>query len=198
MLLLITGIAIFFGAHLLPTRTGLREQLRIRFGAKPYELGFIVASVVGLGLMAYGYASVQYLPGKNPVIWSPPAWSKHVAWLLMLPSAILLAAAYIPSRIRDAVGHPMLLATKVWAFAHLFANGRLAAVLLFGSFLAWAVIDLISVKRRGAKGPLGARRGTLGGDLVAATAGTEVYTFMMVWGHAKLIGVALIPSVLGP
>jgi uncharacterized membrane protein len=198
MLLLIIGIGVFFGVHLIPTRTGLRDQLRGRFGAKPYELGFIIASFIGLGLMIYGYGAVQNSPGKNPVIWSPPSWSKHVAWLLMLPSAILLAAAYIPSRIRDATGHPMLLATKIWAFAHLFANGRLAAILLFGSFLAWAVIDLISVKRRGAKGPLGTRQGTFGGDVAAIAAGTAFYAFMMVWGHAKLIGVALIPYTLGP
>ena len=107
-------------------------------------------------------------------------------WLAM----ILLAASLIPSRIRDWVGHPMLLSTQLWATGHLLANGSAAAILLFGSFLAWSVLDLISVRRRGAKGPLGARTATAGGDAAAVALGTTAYLFMLLWGHAWLIGVA--------
>jgi uncharacterized membrane protein len=189
MLLLVIGLVIFFAAHLLPAQVEFRSALRARFGAKPYELGFIIVSFVGLALIGYAYARLQGLPGKNPVLWVPPTWTRHLLWLLMLPAFILLAAAYVPSRIRDAVGHPMLLSTKLWATGHLLANGRLAAVLLFGAFLTWAVIDLISVKKRGAKGPLGTRQGTLGGDAAAIGLGTVAYIFMLLWGHAWLIGV---------
>ena len=109
----------------------------------------------GLALIAIGYHKLQVMPGKNPVLWTPPLWTRHVAFTLMLPAMILLVAAYVPSRIRTAVGHPMLAAVKIWATAHLLANGDLGSVVLFGSFLAWAIVDRISVKRRNAPGPLG-------------------------------------------
>ena len=152
-----------------------------------------MVSLIGLALIIYGYGKVQMLPAKNPQLWLPPLWTKHLLWALMLPALILLAASNIPSRIRTAVGHPMLLSVKIWALGHLLANGTLAAVLLFGSFLAWAVFDLISVKRRGAKGPLGSREGTITGDIAAVGIGTALWAFMLYWGHAKLIGVALVP-----
>jgi uncharacterized membrane protein len=192
MIIMIIGLVIFFGAHLLPTQVGFRAQLRDRLGAKPYELWFILVSLIGLVLIVYGYGRIQGMPGKNPFLWVPPIWTKHLLWLLMWPAFVLLAASNIPSRIRDRVGHPMLLATMIWALGHLLANGTVAAVLLFGSFLAWAVIDLMSVKRRGARGPLGDRTGTMKGDLSAVAIGTAAYVFMLLWGHAWLIGVPLL------
>ena len=101
-------------------------------------------------LIVLGYHKLQIMPGKNPQLWNPPVWSRHLAFVLMLPSFVLLVAAYVPSRIRTAVKHPMLAAVKIWAFAHLLANGDLGSLVLFGSFLAWAVYDRISVKRRAA------------------------------------------------
>ncbi len=57
--------------------------------------------------------------------------------------------AYVPgNRIKAAVAHPMVLGVKVWAVAHLISNGTLADVLLFGAFLAWAVADFRSARRR--------------------------------------------------
>ncbi len=94
----------------------------------------------------------------NPEIYTPPIWLRHITLLLMWPSMILLVAAKVPSRIRTMAKHPMLVGIKLWAFAHLLANGDLASLILFGSFLAWAVVDRISVKRRAALGPLGTRR----------------------------------------
>ncbi len=190
MLLLIIGLVIFFASHVLPMQVALRRDLRERLGAKPYELGIIVASLIGLALIVYGYGKVQGLPGKNPILWVPPVWTKHLLWMIMWLAMILLAASLIPSRIRDWVGHPMLLSTQLWATGHLLANGSAAAILLFGSFLAWSVLDLISVRRRGAKGPLGARTATAGGDAAAVALGTTAYLFMLLWGHAWLIGVA--------
>ena len=191
MLLLVLGLTLFLGVHLVPTHPALRNDLRVRFGTTPYRMGFTVVSLIGFALIVYGYGKVQMLLGKNPQLWMPPVWTKHIAWLLMLPSLILLAASNIPSRIRSAVGHPMLLGIKIWAVAHLLANGTLAAVILFSTFLVWAVYDLISVKKRGAKGPLGSQEGTVGGDVAAVAIGTAFWAFMLFWGHAKLIGVAL-------
>lgn len=193
MLLLIVGLLVFFAAHLAPTQSALRASLVERFGEGPYKIAFAVLSAIGLALIVLGWSKLALHPGKNPVLWDPPLWTRHVAIALMLPAFVLLLAAYIPSRIRDAVRHPMLTAVKIWAFAHLLANGDLASLLLFGSFLAYAVFDRISVKKRGALGPLGSRAGTLQGDLVAVGAGVAAYLAFLFWGHDLLIGASPLP-----
>lgn len=192
MLTLVIGLAIFIGVHLVPTNPAVREALRKRFGATAYQIGFSVVSLIGLVVLIYGFGKVQALPGKNPQLWYPPVWTKHLAYAAMLPALILLVAAYVPSRIRDVVGHPMLLAIKIWALAHLIANGRLAHLVLFGALLAWAVYDLISAKKRNARGPLGAKSGTLKGDLIAIVVGTVLYGWLLMGGHGALIGIPLI------
>lgn len=191
MLLLIIGLVVFFAIHLVPTEPTLRAGLATRFGEPAYKAVFAVISVIGLVLIVYGYHKLQVSPGKNPDLWYPPKWLRHIALLLMLVSMILLVAAYVPSRIRDAVQHPMLLSIKVWAVGHLLANGDLASVVLFGSFLAWAIFDRISVKRRAALGPLGARKGGgLINDVIVLGAGTALYVALLLWGHKALIGVS--------
>jgi uncharacterized membrane protein len=197
MLLLVVGLIIFFGIHLVPTNPGLRNGLRDRFGATPYQIAFSVLSLLGFALIVTGYHKLQILPGKNPQLWVPPTWTKHVAFALMLPALILLVAAYVPSRIRTAAKHPMLLAIKIWALAHLIANGTLGALVLFLSFLAFAVYDRISVKRRAAAGPLGNRTGGIGGDLTVLAVGTALYAFMLLYGHQALINKALIAVRIG-
>jgi uncharacterized membrane protein len=143
-------------------------------------------------LIVLGYGQMQGLGRGNPELWVPPAWTRHLVLLLMIPSMVLLVAAYVPSRIRSVVGHPMLAALKTWAFAHLLANGDLASVLLFGSLLAYGVWDRISVSDRPSPGPLGAAKGGIIGDVVAVVAGLALYAFMLLWGHAWLIGVPLL------
>ena len=111
---------------------------------------------------------------------------------LVLPVFVLLLAAYLPGRIQRAARHPMLLAVKLWALAHLLANGTLADVLLFGGFLAWAVVDRISVKRRAAAGQLRAGPALPGGranDAIALVGGLGIYVLFVVWAHAWLVGV---------
>ncbi|HXF54657.1 MAG TPA: NnrU family protein [Hyphomicrobiaceae bacterium] len=194
MLTLIIGLALFFLIHLVPTRPELRRGLVERFGEGGYKIGFSLISAVALVLIVFGYGKLQGAPGKNPELWVAPIWARHVALALMLPAFVLLAAAYIPSRIRSAVQHPMLAAVKIWALAHLFANGDLASVALFGGFLAFAAYDRMSVARRGARGPLGERKGGLAQDLIAVAIGVGLYLFMLLFGHAWLIGVPLLPG----
>ena len=193
MTLLILGLILFLGVHLVPVATGLRERLVTALGQGGYMGLFSLISLAGLILIVWGF-------GQRPFIalWDPPGWTRHVAFLLMLPALILLAAAYIPSRIRTAAKHPMLAAIKLWALAHLLANGDLGSLLLFGGFLAFGVIDRISVKRRSALGPLGERQGGLGGDLAAIGVGLAAYAFMLFWGHEHLIGVPLLSDVTIP
>lgn len=191
MLPLLVGLLVFFVIHLVPTQPDVRSGLIARFGEAAYKGIFSVVSLIGLGLIVVGYAKMQMMPGKNPALWYPPLWLRHVALGLMLPSMILLVAAYVPSRIRDMVKHPMLAAIKLWALAHLLSNGDLASVVLFGSFLAWAIFDRISVKRRAALGPLGTRSGgPVMNDALVVGAGVALYMLLLHGGHKMLIGVS--------
>jgi len=192
MLLLVVGLSIFFLGHLVPTQPEVRNGLIRRFGERAYQGLFALVALIGLALIVAGYVKLQGLAGKNPQVWVPPAWTRHAAFVLMIPAMVLLAAAYVPSRIRTALQHPMLAAVKIWAFAHLIANGDLASLLLFGSFLAYAVYDRISVKKRAALGPLGVRKGSGLGDAMAVAAGLALYAFILFWGHGWLIGVPLV------
>jgi uncharacterized membrane protein len=194
MLLMVVGLIVFVLIHLVPTASDVRRALVERLGEGTYKIAFSVISAIGLALIVYGYGKLYATPGKNPQIWSPPNGMRHATMLLMLVSFVLLAAAYIPSRIRTAVKHPMLAAVKLWALAHLLVRGDLASMVLFGTLLAWAVYDRISVKQRAALGPLGTRTGGLAGDVAVLAVGVGLYVVMLLWGHARLIGVPLVPG----
>ncbi len=191
MMLLIVGLIIFLGLHVLPTIPEVRDGFRDRLGAATYKGLFSVLSLIGFALIILGYHKMQLHPGKNPVLWDPPVWTRHIAALLMLPAMILIVAANVPSRIRSAVKHPMLLAIKLWALAHLLANGDVASLLLFGSFLGYAIYDRISVKQRGALGPLGdAQPARVLNDVIVVGVGVVLYAGLLFGGHEWLIGVA--------
>lgn len=194
MLLLILGLLVFFAIHMVPTSPELRQGMVERFGAGPYKVIFSVFSLLGLALIVYGYHKLQINPGKNPVLWDPPSWTRHIAFLLMIPAFILLVAFLVPSRIRTIAKHPMLGAIKFWALAHLLTNGDLGALVLFGSFLAFAVYDRISVKHRAAPNPLGSAAGGPLNDVIVVVGGLALYALMLFWGHGVLIGVPLVSA----
>jgi uncharacterized membrane protein len=190
MLVLVIGLIVFFAIHLVPGNVDLRNGLIGRFGETGYKVIFGVLSLVGLTLIVLGFHKLQIHPGKNPQLWVPPVWMRHFAIALMLPAIIALVAAYIPSHIHTALKHPMLVAIKIWALAHLLANGDLAALVLFGSFLAFAVYDRISVKRRHALGPLGAKTGPWRNDAIVVVIGIGLYLAILFWLHQLIIGVS--------
>ncbi len=190
MLVMVIGLVVFFAIHLIPSNTELRNGLVVRFGDTGYKAIFSVLSLIGMALIVLGFAKLQMHPGKNPQLWVPPLWGRHVALALMLPAMIALVAAYVPSRIHTILKHPMLVAIKIWALAHLLANGDLAGLVLFGSFLAYAVYDRISVRRRGALGPLGTKTGPWFNDVVVLVLGTGLYVVLLLWAHQLLIGVS--------
>jgi uncharacterized membrane protein len=192
MWMLLAGLLLFFAVHLVPTRPPLRAGVVGRIGSGPYMGLFTLLSLAALALIVLGYGQMQGLGRGNPQVWVPPAWTRHLTMLLMLPALILLVAAYVPSRIRSAVRHPMLAGVKLWAFAHLLSNGDLASVLLFGSFLAYGVYDRISVRRRDARGPLGAASGGAAQDAIAIVGGLALYAVLLFWAHRWITGVPLI------
>src|ERR1700719_1233568 len=154
---MIVGLVLFLGAHTLTTQRGLRAQCIGAMGEGGYKIGYAVASFAGLALIIWGFAHYR-ADGMIPV-WSPPTFLKHLNVALMLPAVILVVASYLRGRIYTAVKHPMLSGVKLWAFGHLLANGDLGGIILFGSFLGWAVFDRISLKRRADTGGGGATAG---------------------------------------
>jgi uncharacterized membrane protein len=140
MALLILGLVLFLGAH--STRIfaeNWRQATLERLGEKGYKGVYTLVSLLGFGLMMFGFDQVRW---DSPVLWSPPVWAKHGAALLMLVSLVLLACVYSPrNAIKAKLHHPMVLSVKVWALAHLLANPRLADVVLFGAFLLWSVLN---------------------------------------------------------
>jgi uncharacterized membrane protein len=192
----LAGLAVFFAVHLVPTRPNVRRTLVDRLGDGGYKIAFAIASLIGLVIIVVSWQSAR---GEAGELWDPPTWSRHLAFLLMLPAFVLLAAAYTPSRIGTLAKHPMLAAIKVWAFSHLIANGDSASMLLFGSFLVYAVYDRISLRRREAMGLSTPRSGgTLAGDMAAVVIGAVAWAAMLLVGHEYLIGVPLIGPIAIP
>ena len=186
MTLLIIGLVLFLGIHSASiVAPAWRDAQLAQRGEATWKGIYSVASAVGFVLLVYGYG----LARQSPVLlYTPPAALRHVALLLMLPVFPLLLAAYLPGRIKTAAKHPMLLAVKFWALAHLLANGSLADVLLFGGFLAWAVADRISLKRRPARAVPGGSAGPFN-DLIAVVGGLALYAVTLLGLHQWLIGV---------
>ena len=190
MTLLIVGLVLFLGVHSVSIiARGWRDGMVERLGEGPWKGLYSLVSLVGFGLVIYGWTQARLSP---VLIWMPPAGLRHAVMLLMLPVFILLLAVYLPGRIsRMAGGHPMLLATKIWASSHLLANGYLHEMLLFGGFLVWGVADRISMKRRGPGPAAGAAEGGRN-DVLAVIGGLALYAVTVLWGHQWFAGVGVI------
>jgi uncharacterized membrane protein len=189
MTLLILGLVLFLLTHSLRI---FAEDWRARRIAAMGPMGFkgvySLLSIAGFVLIVYGYAAARQAP---VLLYAPPVWTRHLAALLTIPAFILLVAAYVPgTRIKRAVGHPMVLGVKTWALAHLLANGMLADVLLFGAFLAWAVLDYISSRRRDRATGRVYVVGPLSRDIIAVVVGSIAWVVFALWLHRVLIGVA--------
>lgn len=187
MYFLIAGTVLFFATHLYSTfRTRIPgRDIRVRMGTMQYMGLYSIFSGLGFVLMVWGYS----LSRPSAQIYIPPEWGVHVAMALMLPALILLFSAYVPhSYIKQAVKHPMLLAVILWSAGHLFANGEQNSIILFGSFLAYAIIDRIAVSGRN----LPVKKANIAGDLYAVILGTAVYFLFVKNLHELIIGVPVI------
>jgi uncharacterized membrane protein len=187
MSVLIIGLVLFLAAHSVSiVNEPWRNKMVARLGEAPWQGLYALVSLAGFVLIVWGYGMARQAP---VVLYVPPVWMRHVTLLLMIPVFPLLLAAYLPGRIKTAAKHPMLAAVKLWAFAHLLANGMLADVVLFGSFLAWAVVDRISLKRRVPRLVPGAPPSKLN-DVIAVVGGLVLYVAFVLWLHLWLIGVS--------
>jgi len=187
LLIMIVGLALFVGAHALTTQRELRARVIASTGEGGYKIGYSLVSAVGLALIVWGFA--RYRATGWIDVWYPPVAMRHIAVALMLPAVILVVASYIRGRIYTTLKHPMLAGVKLWAAAHLLANGDLGSIILFGSFLGWAVFDRISLKRRSDAGAPPIPVGGPTNDLIAVAVGIVAYLALAFAFHPVVIGV---------
>lgn len=190
MSLLVLGLVLFLGIHILTTLREPRAALIGRLGEGPYKGLYSLVAAIGLLLIVWGFG--RYRSDGYVQIWNPPFAIFHpIALVLLWFALVALAATYAPpGRIKSILRHPMLVAVKAWALAHLLVNGDLGSLLLFGSLLVWAVYDRIAVKRRGDQGAAGAE--SFGrNDVIVIVIGTIGYVAIL-WLHDSIIGVAAI------
>jgi uncharacterized membrane protein len=182
----ILGLVLFLGAHVFTSMRAPRAALIARIGEGSYKGLFSLVAIVGVVLLGYGYARYR-AEGLIP-IWYPPPWTRHIVVALMWPASIAVVAAYIPGDIKRVLKHPMLVGVKLWAVAHLCANGDLGGIILFGSVLLWAGYDRMTLKRRSDPGappiPTGGRRN----DIIAIVVGTILYLALGFVFHPIVIG----------
>ena len=189
MVALIAGLVLFLGALALAIALpDKRAALIQQWGEQKWKALVGVVSIVGFVLLVWGYGQARMEPTW---IWQSPVWARHLAALLMLPAMILLVATYVPgTHMKARIGHPMLLATKIWAIAHLFANGTLADLILFGSFLVWAVVGFIVHRRRDRADGTTYPASGAGRDAIAVIIGLVLYGAFVMKLHVWLMGVA--------
>ena len=189
MTVLILGLILFLGPHSVRiVAEPWRTQMLQRLGEKPWKGLYSLVSLIGFALIIWGYGLARYDP---VVLWQPPVAMRHIASLLTLSSFILLTAAYVPGNsIKARLRHPMILGVKLWAFAHLLANGMAADLVLFGAFLLWAVLDYRAARERDREQSISYGQGKLMPSIVAVVIGTLLWAAFAFWLHRWWIGVA--------
>ncbi len=186
MWLLVAGLIVFFGVHLVPTVESLRTRLAAWKGENLYKLGFSLTAAAGLVLAGYGKSVAPRI-----VVYDPPSWTAHLSWVLMWLAVTIFPAAYLPSNLKRFMRHPFLWGVTLWALAHLLTNGDLASVMLFGSFAVFSVYDMISANRRGAA--LATVRHPLWRDGILVAVGLIAY-LVLIRLHPLLFGVGVNPN----
>lgn len=188
MIYLMLGLIIFIGVHSVRIiAEDWRTRTVARVGLLPWKGVHALLSIAGFVLLVWGYGQARL---ESVVLFDPPLFTRYLAGLLMLVSLVLVAAAYVPrNHIKAAVGHPMIVGVKVWAFAHLLANGRLADVLLFGVFLVWAIAGYIAARRRDRSAGIVYPPGDELRTMVTVIAGVGVWAALVSGLHLHLIGV---------
>ncbi len=188
MSFLVLGLVLFLGTHSVRiVADGWRTRTIARLGEGPWKGLYTLLSLAGFALIVWGYGQARQEP---VVLWSSPVWTRHLASLGVLAALVLLAAAYVPGNaLKAKLHHPMVLGVKVWAFSHLLANNTLADLLLFGGFLAWAIADFASARRRdraaGTVYPPGRAVPTVG----VVVLGVGLWAFFAFWAHGAWFGV---------
>ena len=186
----ILGLVLFLGTHSLRiVADGWRGRLLLQLGEKKFKGLYSLVSLAGFVLLVYGFSNIRW---DSPVLWSPPLAMRHVATLLMLVAMVLLVAGQVPhNAIKAKLGHPMVLSVKVWALAHLLANGKLADLMLFGAFLLWSVFDFRAARQRDRLQPEGSDQPEPTPNTTRVVLiGVAAWAFLLFGGHTWLFAVS--------
>ena len=186
LVVLLIGLILFLGPHVLVTMRPRRDAVVKQLGELPYKGLFAVVTLIGLYVAGKGFG--MYDDAGPIVLWTPPAWTRHITEALMLPACIFVAAAYLPGHIKRVLKHPLLVGAKTWAVAHLVVNGDLGGIIMFGSVLAWAVYDRITIKHRSDPAGLSIPEGGLKNDIAAVVVGTILYLALGFVFHPLVVG----------
>jgi uncharacterized membrane protein len=187
MSILIAGLVLFLGMHSVRIVADHWRNARVaQLGERNWKLIYTFVSLLGFALIIWGFGQARASTG---IVWEPPAWTARATSLLLLPAFVLIVAGNMRgTKMKAALGHPMVLGTGLWAFAHLIGNGRLAGVVLFGSFLVWTIAAYVAARRRDAAAGVVYPTGSVSKDLIAAVIGVAAWAVFGFWLHAPLIG----------
>ena len=188
MPVLLAGLVLFLGVHSVRIFADAWRTARIAsLGERKWKGIYALVSLVGFVLIVWGFGQARLIP---VVVWSPPAWTRHAAALLLLPAFVLIVAGNMRgTKMKAALGHPMLFGTQLWALAHLLVTAKLADVVLFGSFLVWSLAAFISSRRRDADAGVVYPAGRWSRDALAVVIGAVAWIVFGLWLHGPLIGV---------
>jgi uncharacterized membrane protein len=195
LLVLVLGLILFLGPHVFVTMRPQRDAVLKQLGEWPYKGLFAVLSIAGLYVIGKGFG--MYEAAGPLVLWTPPAWTRHITEALMLLAWIFVAAAYLRGNINHALKHPMLVGVKTWAVAHLLVNGDVGGIILFGSVLAWAVYDRITLKHRSDPGGPPIPEGGWKNDIAAVVVGLVLYAAAFFPFHSLVVGRPLLATAFG-
>jgi len=188
MALMVLGLIIFIGVH--STRIfadGWRTRMIQRIGAIPWKGLYALLSLVGFVVLVIGFRQAR---AESLVLYTTPAWMKHVTAVLMMVAMVLFVAAYVPRNwFKARWHHPQVLSVKVWAVAHLLAVGVLVDVVLFGALLFWAVLSFSAARRRDRANAVVYAPPNAMGTAVAIALGLLAWSVFALLLHGPLIGV---------
>ncbi|WP_434986381.1 NnrU family protein [Vreelandella zhaodongensis] len=188
MTIMIIGLLIFLGSHSVRIfAENWRQQQIAKYGENTWKLAYSAVSVIGLAIAIYGFGQMRLSP---IYVWFPPMGLRHAVALLMIPAFIMLVAAYMPrNAIKAKLGHPMMLAVKIWAFSHLLANGRLGDIIFFTAFLVWAILAFKAAKKRDRNTPPATTATSVPATLATVGVGLVAYVIFALYLHTVVIGV---------
>jgi uncharacterized membrane protein len=189
MRILIVGVILFFGAHLLSYARGLRAGLIERLGEGPYKGLYSLISAAGLGLIIWGYARTRAGPAAADILYWPPAWGRHATMLLVLMAMVSFAIYFHRGRLKLWLRHPMSIGVALWALGHLLSNGKVASVVLFGAFLAYALFDIAINTARGTAPRFDPKPRH---DAISIVAGVALYAFFLFIFHPYVLNLPIV------
>lgn len=181
MTLLLIGLLLFCGVHLVPSLApGLRASWLGKMGESGYKGSYSLLLLGGIVMIVLGWRST--LPTTVYV----PSPERLPAVALVILAFLMLVVGSRNSRIRQWVRHPQLTGVLLWALAHLMLNGDNRSVLLFSGLALWSFVEIVAISKR--EGPwIKADIPSIGAEVITLVA-TVIVVTAMIFGHPYFTG----------